>query len=63
MSKKTIVVKSSIVVKKSSELRKVKYKATAGLSEAEVIERHTIGEYEEEQDKHNDSRDSTKSQN
>lgn len=45
-----IVIKSSITVKKSSDVKEIKHKATAGLSEAEAIERHTIGEYEEDGD-------------
>jgi len=40
---KKIILKSSISVKKSPGLKNIKYKAEAGLSEAEAIERNTIG--------------------
>jgi hypothetical protein len=39
-----IEIKSSVTAKESPTLRAVKHKAVAGLSEADLIERHTIGE-------------------
>jgi len=57
MNEKKIVVKSSVTVKKSPDLRKVQRKAVAGLSEAELIERNTIGEYEEGQEGQDDGGD------
>lgn len=42
---KAIDVKSSIVIKKSPSFKQVAHKATAGLSEEEAIERHTIGNF------------------
>ena len=44
MSEK-ITIKSSITAKESPMLRTVQHKAVAGMSEAEIIERHTIGEF------------------
>lgn len=43
-----IVVNATVTVKKSSDLRKVQRKAVAGLSDAELIERNSVGTYEEE---------------
>lgn len=53
--RKVINVKSSVVIKKSPEFKDITHKASAGLSEAEAIERHTIGNFgddkrEEEQE-------------
>lgn len=48
-NKKTIDVRSSVVIKQSPNLREVNYKAKAGLSEEEAIERHTIGNVEQEE--------------
>ena len=56
MSEK-IVINSSIEAKESPMLRSVKPKAVAGLSEAEIIERNTIGEIEEEE-KNEDKKES-----
>ena len=50
MSSKEIIIRSNIVAKKSSDIRQVTRKAVAGLSEAELIERHSIGIYEEEEE-------------
>jgi len=47
---KKIVVQSAVAVKKSSNLRKVKRKAVAGLSEAELIERNSIGEFKQQKE-------------
>lgn len=49
-NKKTIDVRSSVVVKQSPNLREVTHKAKAGLSEEEAIERNTIGSFEESDD-------------
>jgi hypothetical protein len=46
---KKIVVKSTVTVKKTSDIRQVARKAVAGLSEAELIERNSIGTYEGKQ--------------
>lgn len=46
--KKSIDIEASIVVKKSQGFKKVSYKATAGLSEAEAIERFTVGNLEDD---------------
>lgn len=58
MTKKKLVVKSDVTVKKSSDMRQVARKAVAGLSEAELIERNSIGTYREEDtdDKDRDKR-------
>ena len=45
---KKITVESAVTIKKSSDVRKVKRKAVAGLSEAELIERNSIGTYKKE---------------
>lgn len=47
---KVINVNSSVVVKKSPNLREVNYKANANLTEEEAIERHTIGKLENQED-------------
>ena len=54
-NKKVIDVHSSMVVKKSPNLREVTHKAKAGLSEEEAIERHTIGKLEKEQEDREES--------
>ncbi len=46
--KKEIVVQSSVTVKQSKDFKKITHKAVAGLSEAELIERNTIGKLEED---------------
>jgi len=46
--KKEIIVKSSIDAKQSKDFQKITHKAVAGLSEAELIERNTIGKHEED---------------
>jgi len=47
-TKKTINVQSSVVIKKSQDFKQVAHKATAGLSEADAIERFTIGNIEDD---------------
>lgn len=47
-NKKTITINSSIVVKPSADLKKVAHKATAGLSEAEAIERNIVDSFGED---------------
>jgi hypothetical protein len=47
---KTINVKSSVVVKKSPDCRQVTHKVNASLTEEEAIERHIIGNFEDESD-------------
>lgn len=46
--KKTVNVQSSLIVKKSQGFKDVKHKAVAGLSEAEAIERFTVGNLEDD---------------
>lgn len=48
MSEKKIVVKSTVTARKSSNFKQVVRKAVAGLSEAELIEKNSIGTYEED---------------
>ena len=48
-TKKTINVQSSVVIKKSQDFKQVTHKATAGLSEADAIERFTIGNIEDDE--------------
>lgn len=54
-----IKIKSSVTAKESPELRSVTHKAVAGISEAELIERHTIGEFDtnKEDEKENDEKE------
>ena len=47
-TKKTINIESSVVVKKSQDFKEVAHKATAGMSEAEAIERFTVGNFEDD---------------
>lgn len=49
-NKEIIIVESDVSVKKSPKLKKIAHKANAGLTEAEAIERHTIGEYDRKRD-------------
>lgn len=56
MTEKKLVVRSDVTARKSSDMRQVSRKAVAGLSEAELIERNSIGTYKEEDD--NDNGDS-----
>lgn len=46
--KKAINIEASVVVKKSQGFKEVAHKATAGMSEAEAIERFTVGNIDEE---------------
>lgn len=39
-----ITVKAQVAVKESKELNNIQYKATAGLTEEEILKRNTIGE-------------------
>jgi len=48
-AKKAIDIESSVVVKKSPDFKQVGHKATAGLSEAEAIERFTVGNIEDDE--------------
>jgi hypothetical protein len=45
--KKEINVSCDVTVKKTSDVRKVKFKAVAGMSERELVQKHTIGEFDE----------------
>jgi len=45
-----IEVKSDVVVKASPDCKPIIQKAVAGVSNAELIERYTIGEYREEEE-------------
>ena len=51
--KNEIVVKSIISAKEAEDL-KIKHKAVAGISEAELIKRHTIGEYDKDNKEDNE---------
>lgn len=48
MIEKKIIIKSDITIKQSLDIRQVTRKAVAGLSEAELIERNSIGTYKED---------------
>jgi len=45
---KEIVVKSIVNAKEAPGLKTIKHKAVAGISDAELIKRHTIGEYDKQ---------------
>ena len=45
-----IEIESTLQVKASPDCKPIKHKAIAGLSEAELIERHTIGDYDKKED-------------
>ena len=49
-NEKEIFVQSELSVKESSDIRKVVYKAKAGLDKHEAIERHIIDEYNRTRD-------------
>ncbi len=53
-AKKTINVQSSVVVKKSQDFKQVSHKATAGISEAEAIERFTVGDFKDDEQREED---------
>lgn len=55
-----IVVKATVNVNTSPKLRQVARKAVAGLSEAELIERNSIGTYREEDEDDADKKRATK---
>lgn len=60
--RKVIDIDTSVIIKKSPDCREIAHKAIAGLSEAEAIERHTIGSYtNDEDDKDEDEDGDTKS--
>lgn len=46
--KEGLVVKSVLTAKEAPGLKTIQHKAIAGISETELIERHTIGEYDED---------------
>jgi hypothetical protein len=54
-AKKTINIQSSVVVKKSQDFKQVSHKATAGMSEAEAIERFTVGNIEDDGQREEDN--------
>lgn len=49
-----IEVKSDITVKAGPDCKPIIHKAVAGISNAELIERYTIGEFEEEEEEEED---------
>lgn len=51
-----IDIKSSIKTKASPDCKPIKFKAIAGVSNAELIERYTVGEYKEEDPEEVDSK-------
>lgn len=44
MSEEKITLKAQMAVKESAEFKNLQHRAVAGLTEEELIERHTIGE-------------------
>lgn len=44
MSEERIILKAQMTVKASAEVKNIQERAVAGLTEEELIERHTIGE-------------------
>lgn len=50
---KPLVAQSDVTAKASPSLKKVEYKATAGLSEQEILDRNVIGEIKEEEEEEN----------
>ncbi len=46
-----IEIRSSVTIKASPDCKPIKHKAIAGFSDAQLIERHTIGEYNNEEEK------------
>ena len=54
-----IEIKSDLQVKASPDCKPIKHKAVAGLSEAELIERHTIGNYDKEEDQEEEVKEET----
>lgn len=55
---KELVVESVLTAKEAPGLKTINHKAVAGISEAELIERHTIGEHDEDREDKED-RDET----
>lgn len=55
-NKKTINVQADMVVKKSPEFKKITHKAIAGMSEAEAIDKHTIGGFGDGTEKDEDEK-------
>ena len=50
-----VEIKCSVIAKKCGNVRQVKHKAVAGITQEEVIAKHTIGELpSEEKDKEED---------
>jgi len=58
--KKIINVNSSVVVKKSEDFKQISHKATAGMSEAEAIERFTVGNLEDTEEREEDEETQSK---
>ena len=57
MSDEKIEVEVEIVTRKSPEFKNIEHKATAGMSEAEAIERNTIGSIRDSGDEQEESAD------
>lgn len=49
-----IDIQAELVIKKSPDCRQVAHKAKAGLSEAEAIERHTVGRFGDDDEEESD---------
>jgi hypothetical protein len=52
---KKIEVESSVISKKSPDFKKIEKKAVAGLSNVDLINKHTIGEYDKDEDEDGES--------
>lgn len=51
MSEKKIkLTATELVAKQTADCREIKYKAQANMTEEELINKHTVGEYEDVQD-------------
>lgn len=57
--KDIVEVRTEIVTKKSPGFREVAHKANAGISEAEALDKHTIGRYNDGDGKPEDGGDSS----
>lgn len=51
---KELIVKSFLTAKEAPGLKTIQHKAVAGISETELIKRHTIGEYDKHEDEQED---------
>jgi len=52
-----VVVKSSVIAKQAPDFKPIKHRTIAGISETELLERYTIGEYSQKEEEEKEKED------